>query len=198
MEVAYTAYDDGEFLIQSSYLADLGTAAIYVDRQIAPMQRSSTKARWRHRLQIAEGGLYPGLPPRRIRLVTVEQLPLTADDVDRLLSRAATSVAELRRRVAERGQVPFGAPPLTELFRPSAVLAKDGQMAAMDSDGQLLVVEWPAVTDASKDELLDLLPEAGFGLFGRVRATQEGLVMRCLSIVSGHLRWPWGPVYPGG
>jgi hypothetical protein len=198
MELAYTAHDDGEFLIQSSYLADLETAEVYVDRQIAPMQRSSTKPRWRHRLQIDEAGLYPGLPPRRIHLASAQHLPLTAEDVDRLLSHAETSVAELRRRVAERGHVPFGAPPLTELFRPGAVLSKDGRMAAVDSDGQLLVLEWPAVSDASKDELLDLLPEAGFGLFGRVSVTAEGLAMRCLSIVSGHLRWPWGPVYPGG
>jgi hypothetical protein len=201
LELAYTQDDDGEFRIQTSYLADLPTGAIYAERQISPGGRSSPpKPSHRHRLLVDEAGLYPGVPPRRIRLRRVQRLPLTAADVDRLVARAADAVPELQRQLAERLETPFGAPTsltgpvaVPVLFRPAALVAHGSLIGALDGSGRFLALEWPLRWTHA---LPQILPEsAPYVLFGLLALGPTGLRLRCLSAVSSALRWGHGPIF---
>ncbi len=74
VEVACSREDDGEFVVDTSYLVDLGSHETYAERQITPTRlRSVPKAHYRMRLLVDEAGLYPGLTPRRIRLGRVRR-----------------------------------------------------------------------------------------------------------------------------
>jgi hypothetical protein len=195
MEVAFTVESDGEFRIETSYLAELGTATIYADRQITPQRlRSAPKPRYRARVILEEARLYPGAPPRRVRVGRARQVDLQAEHVDGLVARAETTVEGLRRRVAERESIPFGAPPVVALFSPAALLVRDGTLAASGDGTELLVLDWPA---HSRGEMMALLPSDGrFALFGQVRLGRSGLEMACRSAVSSGLLWGRGPVFP--
>jgi hypothetical protein len=186
MEVAFTVESDGEFRIETSYLAELGTGTVY--------ERSAPKPRYRSRTILEETRLYPGAPPRRVRVGRARQVDLQAKHVDGLVARAETTVEELRRRVAEREAIPFGAPPVVALFSPAALLVRDGTLAASGDGTELLVLDWPA---HSRGEMMGLLPSDGrFALFGHVRLGRSGLEMACLSAVSSGLQWGRGPVFP--
>ena len=75
---AATHENDGEFVVETSYLVDLGSLEIYVERQITParLRSAAPKVQHRVRLVVEEAGLYPGLPPRRIRLGRFQRAPL--------------------------------------------------------------------------------------------------------------------------
>lgn len=195
VELAYTRADDGEFLIETSYLVDLADGTIYAEKQIVPLRLSGTsKTIHRHRLLVDEAGLYPGVPPRRIRLQRVRRAPLSVDDIDRLLARAVDSVPELRRRLVERLQVPFGPLEVAVLFRPTVLVTRGQSVAALDGEGHFLALDWP---DPWSRDLPSLLPESGaYALFGLLRLDEFGVRLDCLSVVSDALRWGHGPIYP--
>jgi hypothetical protein len=201
LELAYTQDDDGEFRIQTSYLADVNTGAIYVERQINPHGRSApAKPSHRLRLRVDEAGLYPGVPPRRIRLRRVQRQPLTAADVDRLLPHAADAVPDLRRQLAERLATPFGpaatvagSPDVPVLFRPAALLTGDDQLGALDAAGHFLALDWPHAWTYALPQLLP--PAAPYALFGLLALAPTGPRLRCLAAVSSGLRWAHGPVF---
>jgi hypothetical protein len=194
IEVGYTREDDGEFHIETSYLADLPTGAIYAERQITPLgRRGACKPRHRLRLLVDEAGLYPGEPPRRIRLQRVRRAPLTAADVDRLLAHAATTVAALQERLVERLAAPFGPAEAAVLFRPAALVQHGQQVGALDPDERFLALNWPA---RFATELPPLLPAAGrYTLFGLLALDADGPRLRCLAALSGALRWGNGPLH---
>jgi hypothetical protein len=197
LELAFTAESDGEFRIETSYLAEIDTGTILADRQITPLRiRSAPKSRYRARVILEDARLYPGLAPRRIRIGRARPAELTAEHVDRLVARAETSVAALRRRVAEREGQPFGAPPVAALFAPEMLLERNGELGAVDVDAELIRLIWPP---HSRAELLRLLPtDQPYALFGHVDSSQDGLEMRCLSAISSGLSWGRGPIFPDG
>ena len=196
VEVGYTRASDGEFSIETSYLADPSDGSVYAERQISPLRMFSTpKPRHRLRLLVDEAGLYPGLGPRRIKLQRVRRGPLALADVERLLGRAVESVSDLRGQLVERLQEPFGPGEVAVLFRPAALVAQDGQGGAVDREGCFLALDWP---DRWLDEVPRLLPETGgYALFGLLALADRGLQLRCLSLV-GALHWARGPIYPNG
>jgi len=145
IEVGYTRVDDGEFSIETSYLADVPTGAIYAERQIMPLgRRWAPKPRHRQRLLVDEAGLYPGESPRRIRLQRMRRAPLAAADVERLVGHAATTIAELRERLVERLATPLGPVEGSMLFRPAALVQHEQQVGAFDAEERFLALDWPA------------------------------------------------------
>lgn len=186
--------DDGEFRIETSYLADLPTGVIYAERQITPVGlRPRPRTPPRLRLLVDEAGLYPGVPPRRLKLIRARRAALTLADVDRLLATAVADVAELRRRLIARFAAPFGPPEIAAAFRPAALLVAGDRVGAVDGTGRFLALEWPA---GWTKQLPGLLPEPGrFAVCGLVRLAGSGLAMRCLS-VAGALGRGGGPLYP--
>jgi hypothetical protein len=195
VEVGYAQADDGEFSVETSYLIDLPTGAIYAERQITPLgRRVPPKPRHRERLLVDEAGLYPGEPPRRLRLQRTRRAPLAAVDVERLLAHAPTIVDALRERLVERLAAPFGPAEAAVLFRPAALIQHEQQVGALDADSHYLALAWPA---GWMKELPRLLPPAGgYALFGLLGLDYIGLRLRPLSVVSPALRWDRGPIYP--
>lgn len=194
MEVAFTRRDDGEFRIQTSYLAEVTAGTIYAEKSITPSRLyAEEKASHRHLLHADEARLYPGEEPRRLRLSRVRRAPLAAGDVGRFVARVPDSVAELRRMLVERLAVPFGAAELAVAFRPLALGVHGAQSAAVDSEGRVLLLDAPPKW---LERLVPLLPGPGeYALFGHLALTGGGLTLQCLSAVSATFAWPDGPVY---
>ena len=195
--IAEERFDDGEFRVETSYLLDLRDGAIYAEKQISPLRRGGApKTAHRHRLLVDEAGLYPGEPPRRVKLLRVRREPLDIEHVDALLRRADATVPALRARLGGRLRSPFAAPEAAVLFRPSALVqaAADGtRLGALDKEGRFLAIAWP---ERWGQDLPALLPAPGrFALFGLLRLGNGGPTLRCLS-VAGELAWGEGPVYP--
>ena len=197
MELAYERQDDGEFRVETSYLAGVdGRSGLYLETQISPSRLSSAQPKPRHRfrLLVEDGALYPGPAPRRLKLRRVRRAPLRAEDVSRLVAGAPDTVGELRRRLVARLATPFGDPALPVLFRPAALLTRGPLAAATDGAGDLLPLSWPGDWPAA---LPDLLPAGGdYALFGRLRLEPEGPRLACLALAGPDLRWLSGPVFP--
>src|SRR5262249_8060569 len=135
VELGYTSIDDGEFTVETSYLADLPTGAIYAERQITPRgRRGPPKPRHHQRLLVDEGGLYPGAPSRRLGVQRMRRAPLAVADVERLLSHGITTVAALVERLAEQLAAPFGPAEAAVLFRPTALIQHEQQVGALDAE----------------------------------------------------------------
>jgi hypothetical protein len=187
VQVAASREDDGEFVIETSLLVDLGSLEIYAERQITPVRlRAKPKSRHRLRLLVEAAGLYPGLAPRRIRIDRYARAPLRSEDIDRLVDGALTDLFEVQRRLVERAAVPFGNPEVAVLFRPTVLLApatgqSERQLGAVDNGGRFIAVELPSSTaDNVRPALSTGDPVA---LFGLVSSGANGLVLRCLSVL---------------
>jgi len=194
-EIAYTAASDGEFQIETSYLAEPATGTVYAEKQITPAKLNTwTKGRCRQLILLDEGGLYPGAAPRRIKLRRMRRAPLAAEHVARFLDHVPVAVADLRRRLVEQLSDPFGAPELPVLFRPTELIAQGDLVGALDQASRYIEL---AVPDKWRSELPGLLPEAGrYVLFGLLEQAERGLRLQCLSVISEQLQWGRGPVYP--
>jgi hypothetical protein len=204
VQVAATSESDGEFTIESSYLADLASGAVYVERQITPIRlRGNPMVQHGVRLLVDEAGLYPGLAPRRIRLARTRRAALRAEDVERLVGGAADDLSDLRRRLIERAAVPFGEAEVAVLFRPSALFGptkkdtdddgpqrigrrggravSDRTIGAVDGAGRFVAVSLPSTL---ADELAVIGQAPGtFALFGTITLGADGLALRCLSAI---------------
>lgn len=195
IEVALERETEGNFTIETSYLADLATSHLFLDRQITPVQvRSMPKAPQPLRLLVDRAGLYPGAAPRRIKLLRARRAPLTPEHVSTLIERAPTSVATLQRQLAERLGDPFSPPSLPVLLRPAALVQRGDEMGALDQTGAVLPLLWPA--DWTKKGLPLLPAGAPFALFGHLSLREQGPILRPLSILSAALRWENGPLFP--
>ncbi|MCC7369183.1 MAG: SWIM zinc finger family protein [Chloroflexi bacterium] len=212
VQVATTQESDGEFLVATSYLADLASLTIYVDRVIAPRRlRGTEPPNHRLRLLVRSAGLYPGLAPRRIKLAQYERATLRSEHLDRLVQGAASDVTEIQRRLIERAASPFGQPEAAVLFRPSALLtAPEGTpglattragapAGALDRSGQFLALDWSALAVAGLE--LAPPPDDPFALFGIVTPTAFGPRLRPLSVVGmtprSTGRGSYGRIFPG-
>jgi hypothetical protein len=195
LAVAEDVVDDGEFRIESTYLADLPTGEVYVERQITPRGlRGERRPTRRLRLFVDEAGIYPGVAPRRLKLLRARRASVSVDDIRRLLDRAIDDLGEVRRRLVERLAMPVGAPDLAVMFRPESLVARGDRIAALDGYGRTLPLDWPA--SWSKHALAILPEEAGrYALVGLAGLGENGPELRCLAIV-GELRWANGPTYP--
>lgn len=219
VQVALAHENDGEFLVETSYLVDLASSEVFAERQITPARlRSATpKAHHRVRLVVEEAGLYPGLAPRRIRLGRVQRAPLRVEDVDRLVAGATTDLAEVQRRLVERAAVPFGQPEVAVVFRPTALFAPprhgqavdprsargtalsvDETVGALDGAGRFLTVTLMGFGAESLAAATST--DERFALFGIATLGESGLTLRCQSVVGATpgtgSRARFGRIYP--
>jgi SWIM zinc finger len=195
MPVAEHAADDGDFRVESTYLSDLATGELYVERRITPRGlRGQARPARRLRLLVDEAGFYPGESPRRIKLMRVRRAPLTLGDVDRVLARAVDDVAEVRRRLVACLDRPFADSEVAVVFRPAFLVVRGDRVGTTDAHGGLLSLGWPA---GWTRQALGLLPgqPGRFALVGLASLGEDGLNLRCLGIV-GALRWANGPTFP--
>jgi hypothetical protein len=195
IELASRHQDDGEFRVETSYLADVATGDLFLETQISPTRLAGKpKPGHRFRLLVEDGALYPGPPPRRLKLRRLRRSPLRQEDVERLLARAPASVGELRRRLVERLASPFGEAAVPVLFRPAALVAAGERLGATDAAGELIPLVWPS---GWRETLPPLLPPPGdFVLFGLLRLEAGGPVLECRAVAGAGLRWLEGPVFP--
>jgi hypothetical protein len=195
MEVAGRHQDDGEFRVETSFLADVATGDLYLETQISPTRLAGRpKPGHRFRLLVEDGALYPGPPPRRLKLRRLRRVPLRQEDVERLLARAPASVGELRRRLVERLGSPFGEAAVPVLFRPASLVTAGERLGATDAAGELIPLVWPSDW---RQTLPPLLPQPGdFALFGLLRLEAHGPVLECRAVAGAGLRWLKGPVFP--
>ena len=193
VEVGFTVANDGEFRVETSYLAELARGEVYVERAITPIRlHAAPKLRHRLRVLVDSAGLYPGVAPRRLKLRRVRQAPLSLAHVERLVAAAPDDLTELCRRLVERQQVPFGPAEVAHFFRPAALLTRERQIGAVDRAGRFLAITWP---DVWTDRLPPLLPPPGrYALFGLLRLDESAARLHCLSAV-GALEWDRGPVF---
>jgi hypothetical protein len=198
INIARTQVAEGDFQIDTAWLADTGSGAIFAEKRITPasMWRQKAPFGYRHRLVVEDARLYPGTLPRRIKLVTTQQTTLRAADVDCVLAHAPAAVSELRRTLAERLESPFGADEPAVLFRPGGLITCAERVVAIDDQGGFLDLAWP---QRWSRDLPTLLPAPGdYALFGMLRLEAGTLQLRCLSVVSGGFAWGRGPIYPDG
>jgi hypothetical protein len=201
VQVAATFENDGEFSIESSYLVDLGSMAVYVERQITPVKlRSAPKPQHRLRLVVDEAGLYPGLAPRRVRLGRYRRAPLRAEDADRLVQGAADDLGDLQRRLVERAAVPFGQAEIVTLFRPAMLLTPPNEgspdkpskrssdrsvapwrVGAIDGGGRFVQVTMPNGMKAGVTTIAQ--GPGSFALFGVAALGETGLSFQCHAVV---------------
>lgn len=193
--LAREVHDDGDFRVESMYLVDLVSNDIFVERQITPrgLRGERFPAR-RLRTIVDEAGVYPGLAPRRIKLVSVRRAALTMEQIEHLVNVAVDEVAELRQRLVERLAVPVGAAEIVVVFRPEGIVATGDRLAAVDARGEVVPLVWP---DAwSHATVRALTQESGrYAFVGLVQLSGDGPQIRCLSLF-GDLGWVNGPHYP--
>ncbi len=197
VEVASLAESDGEFQVESSYLADLASGRVLIERQITPRALwKGPKPRHRTRLLVDEAGLYPGPAPQRIKLRRARRAPLTLADIERLIQRAPADLAVLRERLVARLSDPFAPERIPVLFRPTSLLTQGDLVGALDQSGRFLPLEWP---DGWRKELSSLLePGAPVALLGLLSLDHPGLRLHCLALVAPGLAWEHGPIFPDG
>ena len=212
VQVAATRENDGEFVVQTSYLVDLGSREFYAERQITPARLRNTAPLAPHRVRLAvdEAGLYPGLAPRRIRLGRFRRAPLRDADIDRLVDGATDDLSEIQRRLVERAQVPFGQPEVAVLFRPAMLLRPPADRpgartsvgrtgGAVDAAGRFVALDWRALWIEGPESALPA--DQVYAIFGLATPDQAGVSLRCLSIVGARAvptttRGPFGRIFP--
>jgi hypothetical protein len=194
--VAEERIDDGEFRIDSTYLADLGSGDLFVERAITPVGlRAAARPSRRLRMRAETAGVYPDTSPPRIRLDSVETGTLSADDMAKVVALAASSLETIGGRLVETLSAPAGETESLVLFRPAALIRIDDGIAALDEARRQIRLALP---DNWSGSLWPLLPVdlSRIAFVGYAGIDRSGPRLRCLSCV-GDLRWPNGPVFPG-
>jgi hypothetical protein len=192
--VGAQAFGDVEFRVEIATFVDLARGDLYQERQITPVRLAGApRLRQRCRLLVDEARLYPGRPPRRIRLGRVRRAPLILNDVERIVALAPDEVPALHRRLVEHLEDPFAGPTVPVLFRPAVLVGSADRFGALDRAGRFVALEWPK---SRADDLPKVLPSPGaVALLGDLGLAETGSSLRCRSLI-GALAWDRGPIYP--
>lgn len=205
LEVGWSIEQTRGYSIDSRYAVDLVSAGLYLMRSITPRSGRSSGVDaaggpvWQRGampsslIKVREARIYPGPLPQRLKLVTVEHLPLHQDAIDELVARIPGTALELRRRLSEHLSTPIGYGEPMALFRPSALLHDGKQYAALDERGTLLRLamsgEWARGLAAAVSGGVE------YALAGRIGLSPEGLQFSPFSAIGAGLRGVEGPVY---
>lgn len=194
LPLADTQSDDGDFRVEASHFIDLSSGAMVCERVISPLAiRASRKTPRRHRLQVEDAGLYPGVSPRRIKFFDARSAATREEDISRVLSLADDAIPQVHGRLIERMAEPFAEPEVSVLFTPQALLTRSRDAGAVDRDRRFLSITLP---ESWRRDLPGLLPPAGrYALFGTLSLRDTGPRLHVQSVV-GTLAWDRGPVYP--
>lgn len=187
LDLAYRKWTtpDG-FLVEESLLADVDSGDLYTDRLIRPpiiAKRQAPKEDFgRNLLHVAEAGIYPGYPPRRIRLKVYDRLAPNVPDLDPLLTKVPSRVEILCQRYREYAADVFAPRPAHVLFCPRAIaIHGDGLLAVDDARKVLALALDPSRFDRLEGALRHGKPRL---LMGTLDATRDGLVFQPIALMT--------------
>jgi hypothetical protein len=200
LEIAFEEEtDEIGFVTDTSYLLDLESGEVLLERQILPA-RLAEKGRKRPynslllNCQIASSR---SQPPRRVKVSAIGQKQaITADALARAARHAVTTAAVLRRRLATQIADPLAPRELLALFAPQALQAIAPAASQGKAGPRLLLVDAEGIAlpvEGAASSVLGLAThESILALFGRLKLNERGdaLVFAPLSVLcaSGKLQ----------
>ncbi len=172
--------DEIGFVTDTSYLLDLESGELMLERQILParLAEKGRKRPYNSLLLNCQIGSSRSQPPRRVKISAIGQKqPITADALAHAARHAVTTVAVLRRRLAAQIADPLAPRELLALFALHALQAIDpttqgktgARLLLVDAEGVALPVEGAA------SAVLGLATyESILALFGRLKLNERG------------------------
>ncbi len=146
MELAYESLVTPKgFRLDISHLIDLDDGTLYREMKIVPLHIRSAVSEYKpprprpflaHRV-----GIYPGYPPRRIKIFSEEVLPGPLDWRQALQPYAMRSVLAMRRAFCAHVADPFAPPVLTAIVAPARPVWWDSRAWLADETGELLPLQ---------------------------------------------------------
>jgi hypothetical protein len=173
--------DEIGFVTYTSHLLDLESGELLLERKIVP-QRLVDRERKRPynsllvNCQIASSR---SQPPRRVKVSGIGQKqPISADALARAARHAVTTVAVLRRRLAQQMADPLAPRELLALFAPQALQATDTATGQGKAKARLLVVDAEGVAlpiEGAASAVLGLATQQSIlALLGRLKLNERG------------------------
>ena len=185
------ATPDG-FVLEESLLVDVATGDLVVDRLIRPpiiAKRQPPKENFDHVvLAVSDAGVYPGYPPRRIKLRAFDRRPPTPEDVSRLLSSVPDSADSLLSRLKEYVADIFAPRPMMCVYRPASVFVEGHRIYGVDRSGNGVEI---ALGDIGLDVLERAFENGPIQLIaGSFEMGKDSLVIVPFSILTGDPQRP--------
>jgi hypothetical protein len=173
--------DEIGFVTDTSYLFDLESGDVLLERQILParLAEKGRKRPYNSLLVNCQVASSRSQGPRRVKLSSIGQKqPITADALARAAKHAVTTVAVLRRRLAQQMADPLAPRELLALFAPQALQATDAAAGQGKAKSRLLVVDVEGVAlpiEGAATTVLGLATqESILALFGRLKLNDRG------------------------
>lgn len=182
VELAYeTVGLDTGFTIDTSFLLSLGDGAIYAEKQIVPtrLKKQKRKPSYSGRLE-GTIGLYPGLEPRRVKLVDVApEAPLTDGDWQQALDHADRTVAVLFERFKTATANPLAPPEAYAFFAPARIFVDSPAVYLLDEEDRAIPLfeGWRVLGMLTR--------QPATAAFGRLALADGELHLEPLSFVTG-------------
>lgn len=178
MELAYeNLVTPTGFRLDISHLIDFDDGTLYREMKIVPLHIRSAASEYKpprprpflaHRV-----GIYPGYPPRRIKIFSEETLPGPPDRRQVLQPYAMRSVLAMRMAFCAHAADPFAPPVLTALVAPARLVWWQGRAWLADEAGELFPLQ------------IQTMPEIGQG---RDLPLEHALAMAERPLLFGYLR----------
>ncbi len=203
LEVAFEEQaDEIGFVAGTSYLLDLASGEVMLDLKIVPARLAERERKRPYNSLLANCQLASSRSkaPRRVKVSTIgQQQAITPEAIARARRHAVTTIAVLRRRLAEQVTDPLADHELLALFAPEAFQIIDlpptgkkaggQQLLLVDAEGVALPVEGLSTTHAL---LGAAVHDPILALFGRMKLNERGdaLIFVPLSLLceSGKVR----------
>jgi hypothetical protein len=201
LEVAFEEEtDEIGFVTGTSYLLDLASGEVMLDRKIVPARLAERERKRPYYSLLVNSQLASSRskPPRRVKVGSIgQQQAITPEAVTRATRHAVTTIAVLRRRLAEQTADPLAEPELLALFAHEAFQVVDLPASGKKAGGQqLLLVDAEGIAlpveGATPSVLGAAVHDPVLALFGRLKLNERGdtLVFAPLSLLcaSGKVR----------
>ena len=175
--------DETHYTIFTSYLLDLDRGELMLDRKIVPerLAERERKKPYQSLLLNCEIAGSRSQPPRRVKVSSIGQKqPITAEALTRAAKHAVTTIAVLRRRLAEQMADPLAERELLALFAPETLQVIDAPPAQGRGSQSLLLIDAegiaiPIETASSANVILGIVTrEPILALFGRLKLNERG------------------------
>jgi uncharacterized Zn finger protein len=170
-------------VIGTSYLLDLNSSELMLERKIVPerLAERERKKPYQSLLLNCEVAGSRSQPPRRVKVSAIGQKqPITTEALARAAKHAVTTVAVLRRRLAEQMADPLAERELLSLFAPETLQVIDAPPAQGRGSQSLLLIDAediaiPIETASSANVILGIVTrEPILALFGRLKLNERG------------------------
>ncbi len=186
--------NDIKQVIGTSYLLDLSTGELMLERKIVPerLAERERKRPYQSLLLNCEIASSRSQPPRRVKVTAIGQRqPFSAEALARATRHAITTVAVLRRRLAAQIADPLAPRELLALFAPEALQVIDAPPSQSKSSQSLLLIDaegiaLPVDNASTAKTILDIVTHQSIAaFFGRLKLNKQkdALVFAPLSVL---------------